>query len=155
MATTSVTFPNIINVVLNDTLSRFISTTTVSPTVPGTFAFFKNNSSGDVLTSSSVFDTVGNFTIFCTFTPEDTVTYQASSGTVIVTVQDTDAYNNYYNVPVTDLSNVLVNGDFNYIPSSIASGTSVICPTNVPGWRFLKSGNFPALLNIITLSIWF
>ncbi len=138
MATTSVTFPNIINVVLNDTLSRFISTTTVSPTVPGTFAFFTNNSSGAVLTSSSVFDTVGNFTIFCTFTPADTVTYQASSGTVIVTVHDSDAYNNYYNVPVTDLSNVLVNGDFNYIPSSIASGTMSTITTNVPGWTFYK-----------------
>jgi len=138
MATTSVTFPNIINVVLNDTLSRFISTTTVSPTVPGTFAFFTNNSSGAVLTSSSVFDTVGNFTIFCTFTPADTVTYQASSGTVIVTVHDSDAYNNYYNVPVTDLSNVLVNGDFNYIPSSIAPGTMSTITTNVPGWTFYK-----------------
>lgn len=138
MATTSVIFPNIINVVLNDTLSQFISTTTVSPTVPGTFAFFTNNSSGAVLTSSSVFDTVGNFTIFCTFTPADTVTYQASSGTVIVTVQDTDAYNNYYNVPVTDLSNVLVNGDFNYIPSSIAPGTMSTITTNVPGWTFYK-----------------
>ena len=138
MATTSVIFPNIINVVLNDTLSRFISTTTVSPTVPGTFAFFKNNSSGAVLTSSSVFDAVGNFTIFCTFTPADTVTYQASSATVIVTVQDSDAYNNYYNIPVTDLSNVLVNGDFNYIPSSIAPGTMSTITTNVPGWTFYK-----------------
>jgi hypothetical protein len=152
MATTSVIFPNIINVVLNDTLSRFISTTTVSPTVPGTFAFFKNNSSEAVLTSSSVFDAVGNFTIFCTFTPADTVTYQASSATVIVTVQDSDAYNNYYNIPVTNLSNVLVNGDFEFIPSSIASGTSIICPTNVPGWRFQKSGNFPALLNNVNLT---
>ena len=152
MATTSVTFPNIINVVLNDTLSMFISTTTVSPTVPGTFAFFKNNSSGNVLTSSSAFDAVGSFTIFCTFTPADTVTYQASSGTVIVTVHDSDAYNNYYNIPVTDLSNVLVNGNFNYIPSSIASGTTVICPTNVPGWRFQKSGNYPALLNNVNLT---
>ena len=134
MATTSVTFPNIINVVLNDTLSMFISTTTVSPTVPGTFAFFKNNSSGNVLTSSSAFDAVGSFTIFCTFTPADTVTYQASSGTVIVTVHDSDAYNNYYNIPVTDLSNVLVNGKFEVNP--YGNGTQNYNPSNIPGWIF-------------------
>ena len=154
MATTSVTFPNIINVVLNDTLSRFISTTTVSPTVPGTFAFFKNNSSGAVLTSSSVFDAVGNFTIFCTFTPADTVTYQASSATVIVTVQDSDAYNNYYNIPVTNLSNVLVNGDFNYIPSSIAPGTMSTITTNVPGWTFYKYSSYNVqLVNNMDVSL--
>ena len=154
MATTSVIFPNIINVVLNDTLSQFISTTTVSPTVPGTFAFFTNNSSGAVLTSSSVFDAVGNFTIFCTFTPADTVTYQASSATVIVTVQDSDAYNNYYNIPVTNLSNVLVNGDFNYIPSSIAPGTMSTITTNVPGWTFYKYSVYNVqLVNNMDVSI--
>jgi hypothetical protein len=152
MATTSVIFPNTINVVLNDTLSSFISTTTVSPTVAGTFVFNLNNSSGAVLTASSVFDAVGNFTIYCSFTPTDSVTYQASSATVIVTVQDNDAYNNYFNIPVTDLSNILVNGDFNYIPSSIASGTSAICPPNVPGWRFLKYTSYPAVVNNINLS---
>ena len=152
MATTSVIFPNTINVVLNDTLSSFISTTTVSPTVAGTFVFNLNNSSGAVLTASSVFDAVGNFTIYSSFTPTDSVTYQASSATVIVTVQDNDAYNNYFNIPVTDLSNILVNGDFNYIPSSIASGTSAICPPNVPGWRFFKYTSYPAVVNNIDLS---
>jgi len=152
--TTSVIFPNTVYVVFNDTLSSFISATTVSPSVPGTFAFFKNNSSGAALTSASVFDAVGSYTIFCQFTPTDTVTYQTSSSTAFLVVQDLDVYNSYFNIPVSDASNVLVNGNFNYIPASIASGTSVSAPTNVPGWNFYKTGSYDVqLVNNVDVSL--
>jgi hypothetical protein len=152
--TTSVIFPNTVYVVFNDTLSSFISATTVSPSVPGTFAFFKNNSSGAALTSASVFDAVGSYTIFCQFTPTDTVTYQTSSSTAFLVVQDLDVYNSYFNIPVSDASNVLVNGNFNYIPASIASGTSVSAPTNVPGWNFYKTGSYDIqLVNNVDISL--
>lgn len=133
----SIVFPSkTINVVYNDTLAAFIAGTSVSPSVPGTFTFYKTNGSGAVLTASSLFDTVGNYTIFVSFAPDDYVNNSPCSASYTVAVQDQDAYNNYYNIPVTDLSNVFVNGDFNYFPSTYLYGTQITNPTNVPGWRF-------------------
>ena len=133
-----VIFPNVFNVVLNDTLSNFISLTTVSSGVAGTFTFRKNNSSGAIITSSNIYDAVGAYTIYCSFVPTDAVTYNSCNATIILNVQDKDLFNNYFNIPVTNSTNVLVNGDFNYIPSSIGVGTMVSTPANVPGWTFYK-----------------
>jgi hypothetical protein len=150
--TTSVIFPNTVYVVFNDTLSSFISATTVSPSVPGTFAFFKNNSSGAALTSASVFDAVGSYTIFCRFTPTDTVMYQTSSSSSVVVVQDKDVYNSRFDIPVTDTSNVLVNGNFQYLPARIASGTSSQDWSNIPGWTFTYTNNYSIIYNNVDLS---
>ena len=136
MPNSQIVFPKIINVVLNDTLSYFMATTTVSPAIAGTFTFRKTNSSGSVLTSSSVYDAVGDYFIYCTFVPTDSTTYSTIASTFEVSVQDKDAYNNYYNIPVTDLSNILINGNFTYLPSNYLYGTEILNPMNVPGWRF-------------------
>jgi hypothetical protein len=136
MPNPQIIFPKIINVVLNETLNYFMATTTVSPAVAGTFTFRKNNSSGSVLTEASVYDAVGDYFIYCTFVPTDTATYSTAVSTFEVSVQDKDAYNNYYNIPVTDLTNILINGNFTYFPSNYLYGTEIMNPMNVPGWRF-------------------
>ena len=153
----SIVFPKVINVVLNDTLTAFINNTTVTPSVSGTFAF--TNSNGDILTTSSIYNAVGKFTINCTFTPADTATYETTSATYSVTVEDNDSPNNYFNIPVTDTTNLLVNGNFEYIPSTYPPGTwtsnqTSATPTNIPGWRFwtLHTSNFSNFVNDVSVS---
>ena len=87
MATTTVVFPSTTTVAFNTTLASFISGTTVSPAAPGTFVFRKTNSSGAILTSSSVFTPLGNYTIYCAFTSSNTGNFKSSNGTKTVTVQ--------------------------------------------------------------------
>jgi hypothetical protein len=137
-------FPKIINVVYNDTLANFINYTTVTPNIAGTFAF--TNSSGSTLTTNSVYNVIGNFTIYCTFTPTDSATYETTSAIYSVTVEDNDAPNNYFNIPVTNTTNLLVNGNFEYVPSTYPPGTvtsNQIAATasNIPGWRFRTTNN--------------
>ena len=87
-ASTDIYFPNInlIHVALNDTLATFISGVTVLPSVEGTLTFNKTNSSGATLTSSSVYDEVGEYTIFCTFTPTDALTYSVKTASFSIIV---------------------------------------------------------------------
>lgn len=153
----SIVFPKVINVVLNDTLTAFINYTTVTPSVPGTFAF--TNSNGDILTTSSIYNAVGKFTINCTFTPADTATYETTSATYSITVEDNDSPNNYFNIPVTDTTNLLVNGNFEYVPSTYPPGTSTsnqasATPTNIPGWRFgsIHTTNYSQFINNVSVS---
>jgi len=140
-----VIFPNVIYVVFGDTLEGFMNATTVSSGVPGTFTFRKTNISGAVLTANNTYDAVGTYTIFCSFVPTNTAAYNSCNATITLNVADKDSFNNYFNIPVTDPNNVLVNGDFNYIPS-IAEGTMVSAPTNVPGWTFYKTTNWNIFL---------
>jgi hypothetical protein len=148
-----------INVVLNDPLASFINYTTVSPAIAGTFVFKLNNSSGAILTETSTYNVVGKFTIFCTFTPTNTVTYETTSATYSVTVEDNDAPNNYFNIPVTDPTNLLVNGNFEYIPSIYPPGTWTsnqpsATVSNIPGWRFstTHTSSYSAFINDLSIS---
>ena len=153
----AIVFPKVINVVYNDTLAAFINYTTVAPNTAGTFVF--TNSSGDILTTSSVYNVIGKFTIFCTFTPDDTATYETTSATYSVTVEDNDAPNNYFNIPVTDTTNLLVNGNFEYVPATYPPGTTtsnnlLLTATNIPGWRFftLNSSSYSRFVNNASVS---
>jgi len=82
---TTLTFPNISSFVYETTLENFITGTTVSGGVPGTFNFFLNNLSGTALSSSTVLET-GVYTIFCQFLPTDTTNYSSTSATKSLTV---------------------------------------------------------------------
>ena len=82
---TTLTFPNISSFVYETTLANFITGTTVSGGVPGTFNFFLNNLSGTALSSSTVLET-GVYTIFCQFVPTDTTNYSSTTATKSLTV---------------------------------------------------------------------
>jgi hypothetical protein len=155
----AIVFPKMINVVLNDPLANFINYTTVSPAIAGTFVFKLNNNSGATLTETSTYNVLGKFTIFCTFTPTNTVTYETTSATYSVTVGDNDAPNNYFNIPVTDPTNLLVNGNFEYIPSTYPPGTQTsnqpsATATNIPGWRFwtIHTSGYSRFINDVSIS---
>ena len=83
---TTIAFPNVTTIPVYTTLESFINSTTTG--VAGTYVFRKNNSSGVILTTSSTFDTLGNFAVYCSFTPTSSL-YLPSSAIYITKVKYT------------------------------------------------------------------
>ena len=86
----TITFPNVTIVAAYTTLDAFINATTTG--VAGTYVFRKNNSTGDILTTTTTLSFLGNFVIFCSFTPTNTELYVPSSASYTITVKFTPTF---------------------------------------------------------------
>ena len=90
ITTPTITFPNTTTVAAYTTLESFINSTSAG--VAGTFVFRKNNSSGDILTATSTFNTLGNFVVFCSFAPTNTELYLPATASATVVVKFTPSF---------------------------------------------------------------
>jgi hypothetical protein len=107
-----ITMSSINSIVYGTTMSSFINGTTVS--ADGTLSFYANSA---LLTVSSVL-TAGTYTIYCSFTPADPLSFQSITTTKTITVQKLST--------IVRLSSTSTN-DFDTSPliSTIAYGTSL------------------------------
>jgi hypothetical protein len=110
--TTTITLPPLTSIVYGATLSGLISGTTAS--VDGSFNFYLNNDSGQLLTSATVLNAF-SYTIYCAFTPSDTTNYLSSFTTKSLTVQKQST-----TITLSSLSNIVYGTTF----ATFISGTT-------------------------------
>lgn len=121
---TTITFPSVTTVAVYTTLAAFINATTTG--VAGTYVFRKNNNTGAILTTTSTFDVLGNFTIFCSFTPTSNL-YLPTSSMYIMSVKYTPTllFNQRPSSTITYGTNLSGN--------VLATTVSQFNNTNIPG----------------------
>ena len=121
---TTIAFPNITTIPVYTTLESFINSTTTG--VPGTYVFRKNNINGAILTETSRFDTLGNFAVYCSFTPTSSL-YLPSSAIYITKVKFTPT------ILFTQRPSSTISYGTNLTGSALSATVSQFNNTNIPG----------------------
>ena len=120
----TITFPDVTTVAVYTSLESFITGTTTG--VDGTFVFRKNNSTGAVLTTTSTFSVLGNFTIYCDFTPASS-SYLSSSASYTVNVKFTPT------LLFTQRPSSIISYGTNLSGSALSTSVSQFNNANIPG----------------------
>ena len=121
---TTITFPNVTTIPVYTTLESFINSTTTG--VAGTYVFRKNNINGTLLTTTSTFDTLGNFAVYCSFTPTSSL-YLPSSSIYITKVKFTPT------ILFTQRPSSTISYGTNLTGSALSTTVSQFNNTNIAG----------------------